>query len=463
MVLMKGEDCAVFKVVIIYKSSAFYRTYTRYSPFANTQDVRRHFKPTSMLKEITLTSWRQFEKIEIKLHPQLTILTGANGAGKTTILNIINQHFGWQNDLIGTAEQDKKTGALVYLSGIWNKLISQISNPQIKNMNFPNQEEIGEIIYSNNIISKLSIPNKIDTQYHINIKNQQMIKGFNIPSHRPIYKYQNVQTIKTSVITKRQAFDQYRNSQVQRYFGGYIDKTETYFIKETLISLAALGFGNQVVSPNLASIKIYEDFIQILKIVLPPKLGFKSLSVRIPEVILETESGDFSIDAVSGGIASIIDLAWQIFMFDEPMKHFIVSFDEPENHLHPEMQKTLLPNFLKAFPNVQFIVASHNPFIISSVNDSYVYALTYNENNKVYSQILNNIEKSGTANEILRQVLGIESTTPEWVDVKIDEIIAKYAEQGVTPENIEKLKDELSSIGLKNYISESVINLITKK
>src|SRR5690606_29458792 len=301
-----------------------------------------------MLKEITINSWRQYENVNIKLHPRITILTGANGAGKTTILNIINQHFGWENLLVGTAKQDKKTGSLIYLSGIWNKLKNTFSTSPSSYAHFQNHQEIGSITYSNNVIARLLIPDVVYTQYGLEIENQQPLNGFNIPSHRPIYKYQSVPNIRTSVITKRQAFDQYRSSQVQRYFGSHSDKTETYYIKETLISLAALGYGNQIVTPNQASIKIYEDFIKILKTVLPPKLGFKSLSVRIPEVVLETESGGFSIDAVSGGIASIIGLAWQIFMFDESDKKFIVSFDEPENHLHPEMQKTLIPNFLKA-------------------------------------------------------------------------------------------------------------------
>lgn len=410
-----------------------------------------------MIKNIEIGSWRQFDKINIDFHPQLTILTGANGAGKTTILNIINQHFGWQNQLVGTAQRDKKTGGLEYLTGFWKKLFE--SNP----INEDHPDKIGLIKYSNGQQTNLLIPKKIGTTYNVQIQSQQELKGFNIPSHRPIYKYQNVPNIKTSVITKRQAFQQYRNSQVQRYFGPRTDKTETYFIKETLISLAALGYGNQIVNANEGAIRIYEGFIEILKTVLPPKLGFKSLSVRIPEVILETDSGEFSIDAVSGGIASIIDLAWQIYMFDESDQKFVVSFDEPENHLHPEMQKTLLPNFLKAFPYVQFIVASHNPFIISSVNDSNVYALIYNSENKVNSQLLENVEKSGTANEILRQALGIESTTPEWVDDKIDNLLKKYSETGVTPENIKTFKDELTSIGLEKYISQAVVELITKK
>ena len=48
-----------------------------------------------MIKSIKIDSWRQYENINIDFHKQLTILTGANGAGKSTILNIINQHFGW--------------------------------------------------------------------------------------------------------------------------------------------------------------------------------------------------------------------------------------------------------------------------------------------------------------------------------------------------------------------------------
>jgi predicted ATPase len=410
-----------------------------------------------MIKSINIESWRQFDKIDIKFHNRLTILTGANGAGKTTILNIINQHFGWQNQLIGTAKRDKKTGGLNYLTGFWKKLIEQTISPNDNNL-----DKIGVLHYSNGQQTNLTIPKEIGTVYNIHIETQQHLNGFNIPSHRPIYKYQSVPNIKTSVITKNQAFQEYRNSQVQRYFGSRTDKSETYFIKETLISLAALGYGNQIVNSNEGAIKIYEGFIQILKTVLPPKLGFKSLSVRIPEVILETESGEFSIDAVSGGIASIIDLAWQIYMFDENDKPFIVSFDEPENHLHPEMQKTLLPNFLKAFPNVQFVVASHNPFIISSVSDSNVYALMYNEDRKVQSELLESVEKSGTANEILRQVLGIETTTPEWVDSSINEILEKYSSTGINAENIQAFKDELNKIGLDKYVNQAVVELITR-
>ena len=177
---------------------------------------------------------------------------------------------------------------------------------------------------------------------------------------------------------------------------------------------------------------------------------------------MQTKSGEFALDAVSGGIASIIDLAWQIYMFVNNDNPFCVTFDEPENHLHPEIQKTLLPNFLNAFPKAQFIIASHNPFIISSVPDSKVYVLNYNEDNRVQSFLLENIEKSGSANEILRDVLGIESTKPDWVNNQIDDILNKYSENGITPDNIEKFKSELKMVGLDKFVHTSVADLIQK-
>ena len=48
-------------------------------------------------KNIKLNSWHQFEKIDIDLSSKLTILTGANGSGKTTILKLLSKHQGWQD------------------------------------------------------------------------------------------------------------------------------------------------------------------------------------------------------------------------------------------------------------------------------------------------------------------------------------------------------------------------------
>ena len=63
------------------------------------------------------------------------------------------------------------------------------------------------------------------------------------------------------------------------------------------------------------------------------------------------------------------------------------------------------------------------------------------------------------------EVLGIDSTMPDWADYKIEAIISKYSKTGITPENLLAFKNELKQVGLEKYISSSVVNLIeeTKK
>jgi predicted ATP-binding protein involved in virulence len=54
----------------------------------------------------------------------------------------------------------------------------------------------------------------------------------------------------------------------------------------------------------------------------------------------------------------------------------IVLIDEPETHTHLSMQYEVLPLINEYFPNIQLIVATHSPAIISSLKNSVVYDLS---------------------------------------------------------------------------------------
>ena len=47
----------------------------------------------------------------------------------------------------------------------------------------------------------------------------------------------------------------------------------------------------------------------------------------------------------------------------------VVIIDEIEQHLHPKWQSNILPSLEKHFPQVQFIVATHSPLVVSSSED----------------------------------------------------------------------------------------------
>ena len=55
-----------------------------------------------MFKRLKISDWRQFSNVDISFHPHLTVLTGANGAGKTTILNLLSQSTGWDPQFVSS-------------------------------------------------------------------------------------------------------------------------------------------------------------------------------------------------------------------------------------------------------------------------------------------------------------------------------------------------------------------------
>ena len=70
----------------------------------------------------------------------------------------------------------------------------------------------------------------------------------------------------------------------------------------------------------------------------------------------------------------------------------IVLVDEIETHLHLELQKSIMSLLTAMFPNIQFIVTSHSPFILNSLKDVVIYDL---ENNVLVESGLQDVPYDG--------------------------------------------------------------------
>jgi hypothetical protein len=398
-------------------------------------------------ESLKLGNWRQFDGIDIEFHPRLTILTGPNGAGKTTILNMLSRSIGWTVALMAVPDDQRRA---------LSKELSEATLP----LGFE-VAPTGTLILGDGSSVPLDLPVQGDTVSY-SYGPMRGANGVYITSHRQAFSYAKIPNIPTNVSAAGELLASY----TQRLKSTYkepkeqelikAEQTPSFRIKQSLIALAVFGEGNSIVSPNYEALDTFRGFEQILKFVLPDEIGFQRLLVKIPELFVVGTSGMFPLEAVSGGAAAIVDLAWQVYLASKVYDDFVVLIDEPENHLHPSLQKRLLGNFVDAFPSAQFVVATHSPLVINSVESSSVYVLSAQSPGRYVSQLLDFFNKTASAEATLSDVLGVDASTPAWAARKFEEIVERYDDKLGDREALDQLRLELKNAGMSDRITDVI-------
>lgn len=394
---------------------------------------------------IQLARWRQFEAIDLDLSSHLTVLTGPNGCGKTTVLSILGRHFGWSLHFLTASFLTKKEKKRLYADA-WDALEQDTVG----------RSAVGSITYASGAVSRLTVAAQEQTQYQLKHEGQREVIGLHIPSHRPPPSYHRIQQIPIDPKSSQQHYQAFQNFLFATY-GEQPQKNPASAMKETLIAFAVFGEGNASVQSNAEYLGIFLGFQEVLRKLLPETIGFQSIEVRTPDVILKTKSGDFPLEAMSGGLNALFGIAWQIHMYGFDKEACTVLIDEPENHLHPSMQREFLPRLSAAFPKYKFIVSTHSPFIVSSKPDAAVYALTYNERQRVISMRLQEADLSGSPNKVLREVLDVPITMPIWVENRIDSVLNKFKGVAIDADTIASIRRELEEQGLGEALGDFLV------
>ena len=139
---------------------------------------------------------------------------------------------------------------------------------------------------------------------------------------------------------------------------------------------------------------------------------FEELSMFHPE------HGRLPVRAMSSGVQAvvslIVDLAFRCLRLNSvhaedalSISYGMVMIDEIEQHLHPGWQQRILPSIRKIFPNIQFIVATHSPEVLSTVESHQIRIL---RDNKCYAAPPGAL--GAESQRLLQDVLGLKDARP---------------------------------------------------
>jgi predicted ATP-binding protein involved in virulence len=162
-------------------------------------------------------------------------------------------------------------------------------------------------------------------------------------------------------------------------------------------------------------------------------------------------------DGVRSTVAWIAD-----FMMRQdlaPGQPGILLLDEIDAHLHPRWQRELLPAMREALPDVQMIVTSHSPFVISSCPGARVHVLETDELGRAHCRPPMDSPIGESVTTTLKEIFGVDSRFDvlterqlnEWNELRRREVTGKMSAEETArlvrlTQTLSERSEELKSI-----------------
>ena len=316
-----------------------------------------HIKQVRHLKDINLP-------LEKEDYPHLMI-TGKNGSGKTSLLNAIANH------------------------------IERIANDSYKN--FESYER--QIEYFEKHLKKENPQNTLSIEQQLQYyKNQyELFFGEVIVAFEDvdslIRKYQDGNFIIAfyeahRTIKKLQEPKNPTKPELQDKWG--IKQTSTQEFLKFLADLKiqeALARNEKLERDADQIREWFVNFERLLGEIFQDKdlqlyFNYKDYSFKIL-----TKGKEFKFTELSDGFAAVLDIVVDLILKMQDKNQLIRAYesegivlvDEIETHLHLELQKVIMPLLTEIFPNIQFIVTTHSPFMLSSLSNAVAFDLEHQE------------------------------------------------------------------------------------
>ena len=372
------------------------------------------------LKAVEIENFRAIEKLTLSLDPQLTVLHGANAHGKTSMLSAIAVGLGAiPTRLPGVSginfrKTDLREGAqsvrvaLTPIDGhAWRRIRTKQGRALagVRGLEWL-REQTGKLVDADREGPPIDLP--IVAFYD----TDRVV--FDLPQRRRGFKkeFPRFAALEGALSTRTN----FRTLFQWFYFKENEELREQKKQRDFEYRLRDLSAVRDAISSMLDDVSDPHIEVNPLRFVVNLDTG--------------ENSEKLALDQLSGGYRAVLalaaDLAWRMAQgnphLDDPLRaEAVVLIDEIELHLHPSWQQRILDDLMRTFPNVQFIVSTHSPQVLTTVEPKHIVELA-RKDGRIVAGAPSGWTYGAEAGDVLSVVMGVK----ERPDNRFTEALDRY-------------------------------------
>lgn len=361
------------------------------------------------INRLELENFRSFDRAELQLDGKSTVLFGVNGTGKTSVLKSINLLYANIINQIVNRKELKQNFNLELDDIKYGKTQTKIE------ADFNMEEQL--ITYHRSMVRKtgkrvqdLDALKNIASIFHEKYIDDE--KQDNIP----IFVNYGTNRLVLDIpmrIRKRHTFDIYsafdkaieNRIDFRTFFEWFRDQED--YENECKVQNADLEYKDEALETVKKAMLVMMDGYTNLRVARKPKLEMKVEKNGISLNVSQLSDGEKCTMTMFGDLARRLSIANPLL--DNPLLgEGVVLIDEIELHMHPSWQRSVLKQLRETFPNIQFIITTHSPIVLSEVDDD--YNVFFMRNSGTSGEIVEFRRLDGfDANYILEEFMGTKS------------------------------------------------------
>jgi predicted ATP-binding protein involved in virulence len=409
------------------------------------------------LEKLTIKNFRCFKDIEVKLHPKTTVLVANNGQGKSSILDAIRIAL-WpyvsQFDLAKTAYADpantitiddvrtiKSIDQQSRAFGALDEMARQFTTSVTASGEFDSTKITWQRFRDSEAKKSQTKDDKASKYLKVSAKNlQQQVRDLSLrPIDLPVFGYYGTGRLwrEKRLTDGKKGSTEKNNEQIRTFayrdcldpassFRQFEDWFTSAYIKVMQHQIRQIEQGATFleVDPALKRpVKVIQEAVNaVLKPVHWQNLQYSETYDK-SLVLKHTNLGVMKVSQLSDGIKNMLsmiaDIAYRCVLLnghlgEEAAKQSsgIVMIDEIDMHLHPVWQQSVISSLQEAFPNIQFIVTTHSPQVLSTVPKECIRVLGKSSEGDDIAAVPLAASYGEPSNDVLQAIMHVDPQPP---------------------------------------------------